>query len=114
MKPHLVPASPLSQVVFVHNYLQLVFEDECFNIYNRVSLHAQGTDMKQGTAGFADGLVQLIGSRMVGCETEPALKLRFESGAELTVLMGDADVTGPEAFQYTGGGGVYVVKQNAV
>ena len=34
MAPNLKPSEPLSQVVFIHDYLQLVFQDECFNVYN--------------------------------------------------------------------------------
>jgi len=39
---------------------------------------------------------------------------RFENGAEVVVLMGEGDVHGPEAFQYSRNGGVYLVEQNAV
>lgn len=114
MAPYLIPAAPLTQVVFVHDYLQLVFEGDCLTIYNRACLRAHDAEATQGSAGFADGIVRLIGSRVVHCDTEPALKLRFESGAEVTVLMGSADVSGAEAFQFSRNGGVYLVEQNAV
>jgi hypothetical protein len=84
------------------------------SIYNRASLLAQAGETKQGATGFADGVVGLIGLRVVSCETDPILKLRFENGAEVVVLMGESDVNGPEAFQYSRNGGVYLVEQNAV
>ena len=114
MTPYLVPTRPLTQVVFIHDYLQLVFEGECFTIYNRASLQTPAGETKQGDPGFADGLVALLGSQVVSCETEPVLRLRFESGAEVVVSMAEADANGPEAFQYSRNGGVYLVEQNAV
>ena len=32
--PNLCPAEPLSQVVFIHDYLQLVFQSQCLSVYN--------------------------------------------------------------------------------
>lgn len=112
MKPQLVPRSPLSQVVFVHDYLQLVFEDDCFSVFNRCALLISANELVRDAPGFADALVNLIGERVVSCETEPALKLRFESGAQFEVRMGDADVAGPEAYAYTRAGGVAAIAQN--
>ena len=37
MKVDLQPVEPLSQVVFVHDYLQLVFQDRAFTLYNVVT-----------------------------------------------------------------------------
>ncbi len=47
MLPKLKPSEPLSQVVFVHDYLQLIFQDEGFNIYN-LSEFERGTDPPAG------------------------------------------------------------------
>lgn len=41
--PNLIPLEPLSQVVFIHDYLQLVFQDESFSIYNLAELSAVWT-----------------------------------------------------------------------
>ena len=42
----LLDAEPLSQVVFIHDYIQLVFQDTYFNLYNRVSVHRAGCTLK--------------------------------------------------------------------
>ena len=38
----LLEAEPLSQVVFVHDYIQLILQDTCFNLCNRVTVHRDG------------------------------------------------------------------------
>ncbi|MBI2768120.1 MAG: hypothetical protein HYX47_00725 [Burkholderiales bacterium] len=114
MAPNLRPIDPLTQVVFVHDYLQLVFQDQGFSIYNAAELERDGVCIAQGTPGFCDGLVALIGSRVsaVGHGETSALSLTFETGAVLHVLSNDASVRGPEAYQFNGPNNVLVVEQN--
>lgn len=115
MAPNLSPAEPLSQVVFVHDYLQLVFQDETFSIYNLTELVFRSIEILQGTPGFCDGLVNLIGQRAVSvAQTERwALSLSFEGGAKLHVLSSGVAARGPEAFQFAGKDNLLVVEQNA-
>ena len=65
MVPNILPTDPLSQVVFVHNYLQLVFQDSGFTIYNPCALNLEGTPIQFGQDGFADALVGLIGQSLL-------------------------------------------------
>lgn len=115
MKPNLQPLDPLSQVVFVHDYLQLVFQDEGFSIYNLAQLEHQGTCLLQGAAGFCDGLVGLIGQRVtdVSTTTGTVLTLTFEGGTRLSVLSGENGARGPEAFEFRGPNDLIVVDLNA-
>jgi hypothetical protein len=114
MPTDLKPLEALSQVVFVHDYIQLVFQDEVFAIYNIPELVHQGTSVRQGRPGFCDALVGLIGQRVISVSTtEPEmLLLDFERGARFRLLSGDEGVRGPEAFQFRGLNNLLVVEQN--
>ncbi|MCE3273127.1 MAG: hypothetical protein K0S57_3524 [Ramlibacter sp.] len=113
MRPYLVPAGALTQVVFIHDYFQLVFDGGRIGIYNRSSLEAGGQRRRTGEDGFADGLVHLIGQRVLHAELEPTLSLQFDRGYNLVVLNGAGDAKGPEAFEISHDGGGMTVSQNA-
>ena len=115
MRPNLNPTEPLTQVVFIHNYLQLVFQDVGFSIYNNAKLVHNQIASLQGSPGFCDALVSLIGQRVVGVAhaKEFPLTLSFENGAQFMVLSGEFGARGPEAFQFNGQNNLIVVEQNA-
>ena len=111
MNSQVVPSEPLTQVTFVHDYIQLVFQDEGFSLHNAVEVEAAGSRLAQGADGFADSLVRLVGFRVVSaseCEFGP-LQLCFEGGTKVTVTWKGA---GPEAFEFSQGGIVTMVGQN--
>lgn len=112
--PNLKPVEPLSQVVFVHDYLQLVFEDEGFSIYNLAEVEYGVNKLRQGQPGFCDTVVGLIGQRVVEVSRSDAnaLRLSFEEGTQFVVLNDDESITGPEAFQFNGRNQPPVVEQN--
>lgn len=112
MSGPLAPVAPLTEVRFVHDYLQLVFEGECFSIFNRSALKHDGTTLLEGEPGFTDSLISLIGQRAT---TEPSglpLSIMFENGDELRVLVGIGNEGGPEAFQFSRDGNLLIVEQN--
>ena len=104
----------LSHVVFIHDYLQLVFQDESFSIYNLAEVECGGDKVRQGHPGFCDAVVGLIGQRVieVSCSDAYALRLSFEEGAHFTVRDDDEAITGPEAFQFIGKNQPPVIDQN--
>jgi len=112
---NLVPIEPLSQVVFVHDYLQLVFQDERFSIYNLASVTSGRMTHSQGQAGFADVIVSLIGQRVVSATESPEslLSLTFEGGAHVVVPRQGAAVRSADAFQFNGKDHQFVVAHNA-
>ena len=111
MRPNLLPADSLSQVVFVHNYFQLVFQDSGFSIYNAATLHSNGVSLLQGQPGFCDRLVGLIGQTLLAADAlgGSSLVLTFQDGSTLSV--GSAG-PGAEAWQYNSFGCSSVVAQN--
>lgn len=113
MQPDLQPEDALSQVVFVHDYVQLVFQDCGFSLYNVVTYCQGATIIRQGRPGFSDALVSLI-NQTASVEAQPgALLLRFAGGGLLSVPTSGPDARGPEAWQFSRLGGPTVVEQNA-
>ena len=114
MAPNLTPIDPLTQVVFVHDYIQLVFQDTCFSLYNTTKLSIGERTVLQGQAGFADALVALIDLRVesVSTQSDSILELSFEGGTKLQVLRGEPYARGPEAFQFTAIGTPIVAEEN--
>ena len=112
MRPNLLPTDPLSQVVFIHDYLQLVFQDSCFSIYNAATLRSNDVSLQQGEAGFCGSLVSLIGQTLLAVVTngDSSLTLSFQSGTALCVATAGL---GPEAWQFNSVGNLIVVEQNA-
>ena len=112
--PDLIPTESLSQVVFIHDYLQLVFQFESFSIYNLARVSQGGTVLTQGAPGFCDAVVSLIGQRIrEASSTENyGLSLTFESGENFVVLSGSENIRGPEAFEFNGHDNLVVMGQN--
>jgi hypothetical protein len=54
MDSRLVPVEALSQVAFIHDFLQLVFQEERFTVYNRAAIADWENVFQQGTVGFCD------------------------------------------------------------
>jgi hypothetical protein len=106
----ILPVEPLSQVVFIHDYFQLVFQEACFSIYNAAELRQGKSSLSQGQLGFCDSLVSLIGQRVTSASASPSLSLTFQGG---TVLVVAQSGQGPEAWQYNSFGELIEVMQNA-
>jgi hypothetical protein len=110
------PHEPLSQVVFVHDYIQLVFQDERLSAFNLCRLYTDEANMiDQGEKGFCDALVRLIGRKAepVAHGEAECLALQFEGQAKLTVLATSGSLRSLEAFEYHGNTGHVIVQQNA-
>lgn len=110
MHPNILPTEPLSEVVFIHDYLQLVFQDACFSIYNAIELRQGNSSLSQGQSGFCDGLVGLIGQPLKAASANPSLSLTFQNGTVLAVAQSGHS---PEAWQYNSLGQPIVAVQNA-
>lgn len=97
------PAEPVSQVAFIHDYFQLVFQEERFTVYNKVAISDGENVIRQGSVGFCDKLVEFIGQSVVAVTQTDAyvLCLRFSGGATFQVEA-DHDPLWPEAFDFIG------------
>lgn len=114
MRRVLTPQSSLSEVVFLHDYLQLVFQDERLSVFNPCSLTGPGLMLRTGEPGFCDALVGLIGQTASACaHSSELLSLVFSGGIVLAVLP-DPSGSIVEAFEFhSESNGVIVVERNA-
>ena len=108
VEPQLV--DPLSQVVFVHDYVQLVFHDRAFSLFNRLTYQDNSYELLQGALGFCDSLVGLIGKAATVGSASGGLTLNFGAGQRVVV---SSSGEGPEAWMFTGVGVPTIVEQNA-
>lgn len=113
MKVDPQPIEPLSQVVFVHDYLQLIFQDCAFTLYNLATCSTGSGDFRQGQSGFCDALVSLLGQTARVEALSDKLLLHFSSGATVSIPISGPDTRGPEAWQFGQLGGPTIVEQNA-
>lgn len=93
----LEPIDALTQVAFVHDYIQLVFDGQTFSLYGGISVVSKGEPLDRASSGFCDQLVGLIGQRATAAAGPPVdeLNLRFESGVSIQVRAG----VGPETWE---------------
>ena len=114
MPPNLLPAEALSQVVFVHDYIQLIFQNESFSLYNRVGLASNSRETLQGSDSFAAEITRLVGQRAkaAGATNRSKLEIQFEGGSVVWLLSSQEHERGLEAFQYNNCTGSIVVEQN--
>lgn len=104
----------MSQVIFVHDYLQLVFQDDIFTLYNPPEIRWAETQISHGSPGFCDALVALLGQRLtlVSANYAEPLILYFENCTRVIVPVSGPAVQGPEAWQFGGANGPVVVQEN--
>ena len=91
-------AEPLNSVVFIHDYVQLTFQELVLSIYGRFSVLGSGDEaVSTGEEGFCDAVVGLIENRVVDVEeSAEQLDLLFDSGRRISMML--ADEEGPESF----------------
>ena len=108
-------AEPMSQVVFVHDYIQLVFQGTYFNLYNAVTIHRDNRTLRRNDLGFCDELCHLIGQRVVDTSTEAGqfTSVAFGNGTRVSVSLRAEDGNGPEAFELGNNKGTFCVEQNS-
>jgi hypothetical protein len=111
---NVAPSEPLSQVVFVHDYFQLVFQDEILSVYNTASINIGGVVLTHGEPGFADALVALIDQTATPAKVQPGLllALNFASGVQLRIGGEGISSALPEAFSFASHTNGFVVQQN--
>jgi hypothetical protein len=98
----LPPADPLSQVVFVHDYLQLVFGDTRLSLYGLTTITVDSVMLTLRETGFCDAVVSLLCEKVLNVSTDDggSLHIQFESGTSMTVASSEH---GPESWQLIAG-----------
>ncbi len=97
---------PLSQIWFVHDYIQLRFQEQIISVYNTPELFlADGTKLDRESKGFCDILVAQIEQPIEKIDLTEGLlfAIRFTSGVIFCVPLNDeAAINGPEALELPG------------
>src|SRR6202795_3929834 len=98
---------PLSQVKFVHDYIQLVFQSSHISFYNPVTIHLPERPLLRNDIGFCDHLVALIEKRVIDVRSEPkkSLDLHFENRWIVSLSLQPEHYSGPEAYDARGADG---------
>ena len=93
-------AEPLSQVVFVHNYVQFRFQDVVLSVFSRLTVTSDGRVLNRPDPGFCDALVKLIEKRVAATEYSEGkhMRLTFTGGSVVSVSLRGEDAMGPELF----------------
>lgn len=107
----LANAQPLSEVRFVRDYLQLVFEPYTLTIYARLSVEIERRVLDRSALGFCDCVCRLIGERVVRVERDDGVRLSivFSDGTRLMVSLRDDDAVAPEVAMLTDDRGFMMV-----
>ena len=108
----LQPDEQLTSVVFIFDYMQLVFGEATLSLYLPPVFTTGDRMLSVDDEGFCDGVVALIGqSARMSC-SDAGLELRFSDGKALSVPSGDAQSPHPEAWQFGRSDGLIVVQPN--
>ena len=97
---------PLSQVWFVHDYIQLQFQDQTVTIMNTPELKLpSGVTLGRNDVCFCDTLVSQIEQSIQDTKlfNGQQFTIKFESGIELVVPLTAEAANGPEALKLPGG-----------
>ena len=93
----------LVSIVFIQDYLQLVFEGTRTNAtisgYVWPLVKTESDTFSMGMAGYRDSLCELIGKRITNAiNNDDDFLLMFSDGSEIRFSLRDEDQTGPEAI----------------
>ncbi len=107
-------AELLSQVIFIHDYIQFRFEPMTLTLLNAVSVKSASKDLTRNDLGFCDTLCALIGQRILDMSIidKESASFVFESGTIVRLGLAPDDGTGPEAFTIFDGYAFMLVEQN--
>lgn len=115
LKSALEGSHPLSEVGFVHDYVQLHFQDLVLNLYSQLVVRAEGHALNQGDERFAGKLIKFLGQRVASVEYNAgsSLSISFSGGSSLVASLRAQDVKGVELFQLSGPGVPMIVERVA-
>lgn len=93
----------MSSVIFIRDYLQLVFEGsertQTLSAFSIPSVSIKGEEYQNYEQGFRDALCSLINSKVIAVETSQqiALKIHFGDAEKVEISLREHDYEGPEA-----------------
>jgi hypothetical protein len=111
----LIDNEPLSQVVFVHDYVQLVFQDTTLSVYCSMSIASPRDSIGWRGPGWCDALVALIGQSVNSVDYLPRdhLRITFSDASVLRICLLASRATSDELFKIDRLGSATIVEQVA-
>ena len=101
---------PMSSVEFVQDYIQFRFDGPCLTTLTLPSLKRPGEVVGAADQGYRDDLCSQIGIQVEMVEvSDTELIVRFMNSVAIIVSLRDEHYTGPEAINYVGENGVWIV-----
>ena len=90
----------LVSVVFVQDYLQLVWDDASLTVLNPITLEGPDHILGPDNDLFPKRLVEFIADETVGVEVtdHEVVRLLFRDGNAISISLQDKDYVGPEAL----------------
>jgi hypothetical protein len=107
----LAKENSLSEVRFVHDYVQFFFEPHILSLYAPLQVLADGRSLARKDIGFYDNICSLIGQRLIAVTRQEFewLEFAFSNGTKVVVSLRSEAAVGPEAAElFTPGGEIMV------
>ncbi len=93
-----IEGTRVSSVLFVEDYLQMIFDDYGLTLYVWPEIEKRGIVMLNGQAGYRDALCNLINCRVIeATEKDDEIAILFTDGSYLTMSLRPEDRAGPES-----------------
>jgi len=105
-----IVGSRLSSVEFVMDYIEFRFDGPCLTTLTLPSIRSGTGDLRAVDPGYRDGLCRQIGTEVADVLlTEEDLTVAFSDSVAFVVSLRDDDYTGPEAVNFCGADGRWIV-----
>lgn len=101
---------PLTSVVFIHDYIQFIFHGPCLTTLTLPSAQSAEVRLEPRQRGYYDALCSQISIPVEAVHvTQEEVKIVFATQVALIVSLRAEDYTGPEAINYNGEDGSWIV-----
>jgi hypothetical protein len=105
----LIVGRTLSSVVFIHDYIQLIFDRPTLITYSPPFLRQSGNELVAKQPGYCDAIYSQIGVRVTKTNViDDELTIRLVNAVEIVVSLLAPDYVGPEALVFDSSEGIVV------
>lgn len=108
----LAKANALSEVRFVHDYVQFIFEPHTLSLYAPLHVLTDGHALARGNVGYYDSICSLIGQNLtdVTRHERKRLEFAFSNGTKVILSLRSEDAAGPEIAELSTPSGEIMVE----
>ena len=102
----------LSEVRFVHDYVQFIFGAHTLSLYAPLQVRSEGRPLARHDVGFRDSICSLIGRTLIAVtrHEHEQLEFSFSNGTKVAVSLRSEDAVGPEVAELSTSGGEIMVE----